>query len=113
MTELGQLEGQWQELEKKKVSVLVVSVEDRKAAEETQAQFPHLVVVSDAEHKLAEAVASIHPHSGPDGSDTAAPTTLLIDGSGKVRWTFRPDRVLVRLSPAQVLAAIEEKMPAN
>jgi peroxiredoxin len=113
MIELGQLEGQWQELEKKKVRVLVVSVEGRKAAEATQAQFPHLVVVSDAQHQLTEAAASIHPHAGPDGGDTAAPTTLLIDGNGKVRWTFRPDRILVRLSPSQVLAAIDKKMPVN
>jgi peroxiredoxin len=113
MIELGQLESQWQEFEKRKVRVVVVSVEGLEEAKATRADFPHLVVVSDAERKLSEAVAVIHPGSGPDGGDTAAPTTLLIDGSGTVRWTFRPDRVLTRLSPAQLLAAIDKEMPAD
>jgi peroxiredoxin len=91
----------------------VISLEDRQAAEATQADFPHLVVVSDADRKLAEAVAVIHPNSAIDGGDTAAPTTLLIDGGGIVRWTFRPDRVLTRLSPSEVLAAVDKEMPAE
>src|SRR5262245_4468633 len=113
MTELGQLEANWQELEKRKVRVVVVSVEDQENAKATQADFPHLVVVSDAERNLANAVAVLHPHSAPDGSDTTAPTTILVDGSGTVRWTFRPDRVFTRLSPSQVLAAIDQEMPVN
>jgi peroxiredoxin len=113
MIELGQLEAHAQEFEKKNVRVVVVSIEDREAAQATQTDFPHLVVVSDAGRNLAEAVAVIHPHSAPDGGDTAAPTTLLVDGGGKVRWTFRPDRVLTRLSPAQLLAAIDREMPGD
>ena len=111
MTELGQLEGSWQEFEKRNVKVIVVSVEDGEAARATQADFPHLVVVSDAERRLAEALAVIHPGSAPGGGDTAAPTTILVDGGGTVRWTFRPDRVLTRLSPSQVLAAVDKEMP--
>jgi hypothetical protein len=91
--------------------VVVVSVEGLEDARATQADFPHLVVLADAERKLADAVAVIHPHSAPDGGDTAAPTTLLVDGGGIVRWTFRPDRVLTRLSPSQVLAALDKVMP--
>jgi peroxiredoxin len=113
MTELGQLEADWQEFAKRKVRVVVVSVEDREMAKATQADFPHLVVVSDAERKLTEAVAVIHPGSAPDGGDTAAPTTLLVDSGGTVRWTFRPDRVLTRLSPSQVLAAVDKEMPTD
>jgi hypothetical protein len=45
------------------------------------------------------------------GQDPAAPTTILVDGQGTVRWLFRPDRFLERLSPAQLLAAIDEHMP--
>jgi peroxiredoxin len=111
MIELGQLEAHAQELAKKNVRVVAVSVEDREAAQATQADFPHLVVVSDAGRGLAEAVAVVHPRSAPDGGDTAAPTTVLVDGSGTVRWTFRPERVLTRLSPAQLLAAIDREMP--
>src|SRR5437870_2712399 len=113
MIELGQLEGSWKEFEKRKVSVVVVSVEDGEAARATQADFPHLVVVSDAERKLAEALAVMYARSAPGGRDTAAPTTILVDGGGTVRWVFRPDRVLTRLSPAEVLAAVDKEMPAD
>jgi peroxiredoxin len=113
MIELGQLESRWQEFEKRDVRVVVVSVEGQEDARATQADFPHLVVVSDEGLSLVEAVKVLHPHSGPGGSDTAAPTTILIDGGGTVRWTFRPDRVLTRLSPAQLAAAVDREMPAD
>jgi len=113
MIELGQLEAHRQEFEKRNVRVVVVSIEDQDAAKATQADFPHLVVLSDAERKLADAVEVIHQKAAPGGGDTAAPTTILIDGDGTVRWVFRPDRVFDRLSPEQVLAAIDREMPAR
>ncbi len=82
-------------------------------ARATQADFPHLTVVSDAARKLSEAAEVIHAHSAPGGGDTAAPTTLLLDGRGVVRWVFRPDRVFGRLTPAQLLAAIDREMPGG
>jgi peroxiredoxin len=113
MIELGQLEAHWQEFEKRNVRVVVISVQGLEESAATQADFPHLVVVSDAERQLTEAVEVLHPQSAPDGSDTAAPTTILSDGSGTVRWTFRPDRVLTRLSPAEVLQAVDRELPAK
>lgn len=113
MIELGQLEAHWQEFEKRNVRVVVVSVENQEAAKATQADFPHLIVVSDAERNLSRAMDVIHPHSAPDGADTAAPTTILLDGKGTVRWTFRPESVFHRLSPEQVLAAIDKEMPGD
>jgi peroxiredoxin len=113
MVELGELESHWQEFDKRKVRVVVVSIEDQETAKATQTDFPHLTVVSDEQHKLAEAVQAIHKHSNPHGGDTAAPTTILIDGKGKVHWTFRPVRVFDRLSPSQFLAAIDKEMPGN
>jgi peroxiredoxin len=113
MSELGQLEASSQEFEKLKVKVIVVSLEDRENAKATQSDFPHLIVVSDADRKLAEALSVIHPHSSQDGGDTTAPTTLLVDTAGNVRWVFRPDRVMTRLSPSQLLAAIDKEMPVD
>jgi peroxiredoxin len=109
MTELGQLEAHWQEFEKRNVRVVVISVEGPENAAATQADFPHLVVVSDAGRALADAVKVIHPRSAPDGGDTAAPTTILTDGGGTVRWTFRPDRVFTRISPSELLAVIDKE----
>jgi hypothetical protein len=37
--------------------------------------------------------------------------TILVGGQGTVRWLFRPGRFLERLSPAQLLAAIDEHLP--
>jgi peroxiredoxin len=113
MTELGQLEAQWQEFDKRKVRVVVVSMEDQEAAKATQEKFPHLEVVSDEKQSLTKVGSVIHPHSAPHGGDTAAPATLLIDGQGKIRWTFRPEYVFTRLSPAELLSAIDKEMPAN
>ena len=113
MIELGQLERHWREFEERKVRVVVVSVEGPEEAAATQADFPHLVVVSDAGERLAAAAEVIHERSGPDGGDTTAPTTILIDGGGTVRWTFRPDRVATRLSPARLLEAIDREMSAD
>src|SRR4051794_19114546 len=102
MIELGQLEGQYREFEKRKARVIAISLEDQETAKETQAAFPHLLVVADADRKLADAIDVIHRQSAPDGGDTTAPTTLLVDGTGTVRWTYRSERVLGRLSPGEL-----------
>ena len=40
--------------------------------------------------------------------DADAPTTILVDGQGVVRWVFRPERFLTRLSPEELLAAVDQ-----
>ena len=111
MTELGELEAQAGEFEKRNVRIVAASVEGPEEARQTQADYPHLTVVADAEHHLTDALEVIHPKAGPGGQDVAAPTTFLVDGQGTVRWLFRPDRVITRLSPAQLLAAVDEHLP--
>lgn len=59
---------------------------------------------------MCQALQVMHPGAGYDGGDVAAPTTILVDGQGTVRWLFRPDRFLKRLSPAELLAAIDEHL---
>ncbi len=113
MKELGQLEANWQEFQKRNVQLIAVSLEDQKDAQATQADFPHLIVVSDAERKLADALSVIHPHSSKDGGDTTAPTTVLVDSAGTVRWLYRPGHAFTRLSPSEVLAAIDKEMPGK
>lgn len=110
MIELVQLEKEHREFEKRGTRVVVVSLEEQDDARVTQQEFPHLMVVSDSNRNLAEAVKVVHPDSNPEGGDTTAPTTLLVDGRGQVRWVYRPQRYLTRLSPAEVLAAIDEHL---
>lgn len=108
MTELGELEARHEDFEKRGVQVVVASIEPREKAQETQKVFPHLIVLADSDRRLAETMDVIHPHSAPDGGDTAAPTTILLDEHGVVRWVFRPGRVITRLSPDEVLAALDK-----
>jgi peroxiredoxin len=107
LAELGQLEKQIAEFKKRNVRLVVVSNDDQPKARKTHEDFPDLVVVADSEQKLAKAVEVIHASAGEGGTDTNAPTTFLLDGTGTVRWMFRPDRFLERLSPRELLAAID------
>jgi peroxiredoxin len=107
MMELGELEKHHEDFAKRNLRVMVISNDDLPIAQKTQADFPHLVVVSDAQQNMAKALEVIHPGMSIDGGDTNAPTTFLIDGSGNVAWLFRPDRILVRLSPEQLLAEVD------
>lgn len=106
MVELGQLEKQYLEFVNQYAQVVVVSNDDQATARLTQADFPHLIVVSDAQQNIAKAMQVLHLGAASDGTDTNAPTTFLIDGGGTVRWVYRPDRFLVRLSSAELLEAI-------
>jgi peroxiredoxin len=99
-----------QEFEKRHVRIVAVTLEEHEDAEISQKKFPHLIVVSDPEQSLAGAVQAIQRASNPNGGDTAAPTTLLLDGKGTIRWTFRPERYIVRLSPDELLAAIDRHL---
>jgi peroxiredoxin len=113
MTELGELEQRHADFEKRGIRVVVVSVEGLDAARQTQADFPHLVVVSDERRELTNVADVIHPHSAPEGGDSSAPATILVDRQGTVRWTFRPERFLTRLSPDELLAAIDQQLSAE
>jgi peroxiredoxin len=113
MIELGQLEAHHEAFAKRGVRVYAVSNDNEHFAKMTQAKFPHLVIVSDAEFNVAKAMDVIQPGASPEGKDANAPTTFIVDGTGQVRWLYRPDRITDRLSPTQLLAAIDTAMPAN
>jgi peroxiredoxin len=108
MTELVQLEKRHEDFPKHQTGVVAVSVEGLEDARKTQADFPHLTVLSDEARGLSNAAALVHPHAAPDGSDTDVPTTILVDRTGTVRWIYRSPSVIARLSPDDVLRAIDE-----
>ncbi|HEV3166690.1 MAG TPA: redoxin domain-containing protein [Isosphaeraceae bacterium] len=110
MTELVQLERRHEDFARRNTRVLVASMEDPELAKKTQADFPHLAVLADQNRNLSAAAALIHPHASPDGSDADAPTTILVDRYGKVRWLYRSPIVIARLSPEDVLQAIDQQL---
>lgn len=111
MVELGELESQHQEFDKRNVRIVAVSNDDQETAQKTQADFPNLLIISDRDQKIANALQVIHAGAAADGSDTNAPTTFLIDGAGQVRWLYRPGHFMVRLSPTELLAAVDQTWP--
>jgi alkyl hydroperoxide reductase subunit AhpC len=113
MIELGQLERRHEDFAKRNVRVIAVSLEDGDKATKTQAEFPHLLVLADHGRGLSNAAQLVHPQSTPEGADTSAPTTILVDRRGIVRWLFRPGEAITRLSPDDVLHAIDAYMPQS
>src|SRR5689334_5326629 len=111
MVELGQLERRHEAFAARRTRVIVVSVESRELAAQTQAQFPHLLVLCDEGLGLSGAIGVVHAKAAPDGSDAATPTTILVDPKGEVRWLFRPTAVITRLGPDEVLQAVDEHLP--
>jgi len=79
----------------------------------TQADYPHLVVVSDQNQNVARTMQVIHARAAPGGADTNAPTTFLIDGNATVRAVLQKDRFIARLSPDELLAAIDAAWPVR
>ena len=110
MTELVQLERRHEEFPKRNVRVIAVSVEGTDDVRKTQADFPHLTVLSDQERGLSGAAGVVHPHAAPDGGDADVPTTILVDRRGVVRWLYRSPSVIARLSPEEVLQAIDQSL---
>jgi alkyl hydroperoxide reductase subunit AhpC len=110
MTELVQLERRHDDFLKRNTRVIVVSLEGLEDVRKSQTQFPHLTVLSDQARGLSDPAGLIHPHAAHDGSDADAPTTILVDRKGAVRWLYRSPVVIARLSPDEVLQAIDQNI---
>ena len=111
MIELGQLEKHHADFDDKNIRLVVSSIEKPEEAKETQKQFPHLVVVSDENRSLSNAVEVMDTNTFPH--ESSAPTTLIVDGNGVVRWAYRSGHVMSRLSPAELLAEVEKTKSAK
>ncbi len=108
MVELVKLEDHHQEFDSRNTRIIAVSLDDLEDSAKTQTKFPHLAIVSDADQTLAKAANVLGPHHAPDGKETTAPTTILIDNKGVVRWVFRPDVYITRLSATELIAKVDE-----
>jgi peroxiredoxin len=111
MAELGQLEAEHQKFDDRKVRIVAASLDGIEDSEATQKRFPHLTIVSDKEKSLAHAAAVIGPQHAPDGGETVAPTTVLIDRNGHVKRVIRQWNYLNRLSPGELFAEVEQHLP--
>jgi peroxiredoxin len=113
MIELGQLEAHHDEFGKRHTRVVAVSVDNLQESKKTQQDFPHVVIVADADRKLIDAAEVLHPGAGQHHEDVAAPTTILVDKQGMARSLFRPPQVVTRLSANEVLAMVDQELPSG
>ena len=111
MIELGQLERRHEDFARRHTRVYAISMEGADDAQKTQSDYPHLHVLADEGRGLSNVVEVVHPRAAPDGRDADAPTTILVDRHGVVRWLYRSSEVVARLSPDQVLEAIDQHFP--
>ena len=108
MVELVKLEEQHEEFDSRNTRIIAVSLDNLEDSAKTQTKFPHLTIASDSEQTLAKAAKVLGPHHAPDGKETTAPTTVLIDNKGLVVWVYRPDAFITRLSVGDLIAKVDE-----
>lgn len=108
MIELVELEKRHDDFAKRNTRVLAVSMESPADAAQSQADYPHLQLLADETAGLSQAAGLVQARARPDGGDAAMPTTILVDRTGIVRWIFRPGEVISRLTPDDVLQAVDE-----
>jgi peroxiredoxin len=114
MIELGQLEQRAEEFAHRNTRVIVFSMEGPEDAAKTQEKFPHLLVLADKDRGLSDAAKLVDEHhTAPDGRAVDAPTTILVDRHGKVRQVMRPPAVIARLTPDDVLQAVDQRFSGN
>ena len=113
MIELGQLERRHEDFARRNIQVVASSAEGTEDAKKTQDDFKHLKVLADQGMGLTDAAAVRHAHASPDGKDVDLPITILVDRQGVVRWLFQPSLATERLSPDDVLQAIDQHLPAT
>ena len=70
-------------------------------------------MVADPQQNVARAMQVIHAGAAPGGADTNAPTTFLVDDDATVRAVLQKNRFIARLSPDELLAAIDAAWPVK
>lgn len=66
--------------------------------------------LSDPQGQLLDALGIRH-REGVPGRDIAFPTSILVDESGAIRWTYQSDTYRQRARPEEVFAALERFAP--
>ena len=110
MVELGELEKRHADFDKRNMRIVAISPDNVDDTKKTQEKFSHLTILSDEDLKMAGAVQVIHKGAGDKGQDTNVATTILVDGKGDVRWVFRSDRFIERISTDALLEEVDKHL---
>ena len=110
MIGLGELEQRATDFADHNIRVFAISIDRAEDAAWVGEQCPSLTVIPDPESQLIDAFDVKHPHSSPTGDDTAAPTTILIDQEGLVRWVHRPADLFTRYPTHELLESVSKAL---
>jgi peroxiredoxin len=113
MVELGELEKRHADFDKRNVRIVAISPDNVDDTKKTQEKFSHVTVLSDEDLKMAGAVQVIHKGAGDKGQDTNVATTILVDDKGEVRWVFRSDRFIERISTDALLEEVDKNLSSS
>ena len=101
MSELQGLQLRKEALDGRGTAVVGVVVDP--PATNAELEFP---ILSDPDFRLIDAYGLRH-RDAHDGKDIALSASVLLDGTGVVRWTYVTTNLRYRPTPEQVLAAID------
>ncbi len=118
MAQIGELAGQYEELVRRGVSVVLISPQPhghtRALARKFDLPFHFLV---DVDNRAAEMLGIVARGGLPLGlelfgyeTDTVLPTVILTDAEGEVRWVDETDNYRVRPEPATFLRALDARL---
>ncbi len=113
MAEIGELNERAAEFKAAKAQVVAISNDSVDVARLSQNTFPELVIVSDADQKVARMVGVIHPGAAPDGKDTNAPTIFLLDSKGVVQEILQQDNFFARFSAGELIERIRSRSSSS
>lgn len=84
---------------------MCLALSDQPITAEIQRRFPSLTIVSDQDRSFAGPLGLVSM-TGLEGP-ALAPTTILIDRDGVIRWFYRPPSIADRLKPPGLLDAAD------
>lgn len=111
MVELGEFRPVAEALKKHQGKVLAISVDppetNRDVVERLKLPFP---ILSDVGAKVIADFGVLHAQAGPNQTDIAIPSYVLVGMDGRVLWKRVATRFQDRPDPRDVVAAVEQSL---
>lgn len=107
--ELANLQSEHASFAERGVRLVGVSLSDAAAARATAERHPDLLILRDDRQELLDRL-NLYLDDQRGEAARLAPTTILLDREGLVRYVHRPARVSARLSPGPLLALVERHL---
>jgi peroxiredoxin len=107
MIELGELDRHAADFAARGAKMCAISVDGLEDTKAVQAKFPSILLVSDESQSMSKALGTMHEGAKPGGGDVSAPTTVIVDAQGVVRFLYRPGNVAERIGSQKLLEELD------